>query len=127
MTLQDKEVQPERVEFPAEISTATMKIVLKNDGARVKGVTKAGATVVLFPEAALRSRLERFKLTVANAKGEFLICGIAPGSYSVVAFEQIEEGAYQDAGFLQQFAGSATKITVGPSTELTVEPPIIRK
>jgi hypothetical protein len=74
---------------------------------------------VLFPEAALRSRPERFKLAVANAAGEFLIRGIAPGAYSVLAFEQIEDGAYQDAGFLQQFVATATKITVAPSTEVT--------
>ena len=125
VTLLDKEVRADHVEFPAGLSTVTMKVAVKSDGGRVNGVTKPGATVVLFPEAALRSRPERFKLAVANAAGEFLIRGIAPGAYSVLAFEQIEDGAYQDAGFLQQFDATATKITVAPSTEVTASPALI--
>ena len=125
VTVQDKEVRLEHVEFPAGLSTVTMKVVLKGDGGRVKGVTKPGATVVLFPEAALRSRLDRFKSAVANARGEFLIGGIAPGKYSVLAFEQIEDGAYRDAGFLQQFDATATTITVAPSAEVTASPSVV--
>jgi hypothetical protein len=91
------------------------------------------AQVVLIPTT-LRHREDRYYAAHADPGGNFKITGIAPGSYIVFAFEDLDEGAYfamtYDDGigarwlprgrrlnFNEGQAGEPLKLTIIPATE----------
>jgi len=67
---------------------------------------------VFFPEAAFRSRLDLYKNAESNNKGAFLIRGLAPGNYTVLAFRHLESGAFQSSSFLQDFEDQGVRLAV---------------
>src|SRR4030095_9128639 len=57
--------------------------------------------VVLVPDFAYRQRDDLYKSAVTDSSGNFKIQGIAPGDYRVFAWEDIPDGAWQDADVLR--------------------------
>ena len=87
-----------------------LEITLSSNGGQVEGVVlnagdqpETGATVVLAPAEARRSQLRLYKDVTTDQYGRFVIKGIAPGGYKLFAWEEIEEGAYQNPDFLKKF------------------------
>ncbi len=76
-----------------------------------------GATVALVPT--LR-RLSRYKEVTADQFGEFHFDGIAPGEYRVFAWDHIEAGQYQDAGWLKQYEFKGQPVTAKPGSRETI-------
>jgi hypothetical protein len=77
------------------------------------GAAVADSRVVLVPVSAPRRPLFRFyKDALSDQDGEFSIEGVAPGDYSLLAFQTVEPGAWLNADFLSQFDSRSTKITV---------------
>jgi hypothetical protein len=99
--------------------TAKLELVVSPSGGQVEGVVTdakeqpaQAATVVLVPELARQSHLSLFKTASTDQNGHYSIQGIAPGDYTVYAFEDIPPGAFQDRDFLQSFEKSAQSLTV---------------
>jgi hypothetical protein len=99
--------------------TAKLDLVVSPAGGQVDGVVAddkqqpaKAATVVLIPDAARQSRLSLFKTVGTDQNGHYSIQGIAPGDYSLYAFEDLPSGAFQDPDFMKPYQKSAQTLTV---------------
>ncbi|MGC1474984.1 MAG: carboxypeptidase-like regulatory domain-containing protein, partial [Terriglobales bacterium] len=86
----------------------------------------ANATVVAVPEEKFRKLPDRFGNGLTDQHGRFIIRGLAPGSYMVYGWLDLEEGVYRDPDFLksQEANGTAVKVEEGSDqrVELKVSP-----
>ena len=85
---------------------------MKAAAAQVEGVVldakqqpAKGALVALIPDATRQSRISLFKTVRTDDNGRYSIQGIAPGDYSLYAFEDIDSGAYLDPDFIKPLGG----------------------
>src|ERR1700674_1653277 len=107
----------------AVVDAAVEKAVDK-EGDKVHPV--ANATVVAVPEEKYRKLPDRFEIESTDNHGRFTIRGIAPGSYTLYAWQDLEDGVYRDPDFLksQEANGTAVKVEEGShqQVELKVSP-----
>jgi protocatechuate 3,4-dioxygenase beta subunit len=86
----------------------------------------ANATVVAVPEEKYRRLPDRFGIGSTDQHGRFTIRGVAPGSYTLYAWQDLEDGVYRDPDFLksQEANGTAVKVQEGShqQIELKVSP-----
>jgi hypothetical protein len=71
----------------------------------------AHAIVVAVPDNN-RERTDLFKTTTSDAAGRFEIRGLAPGDYEFLAFEQLEEGAWQSAEAMRAEDGRGRRVRI---------------
>jgi hypothetical protein len=93
-----------------------LQITLSTAGAETEGTVRdddgkpvSGATVALVPDS---RRPSLFKETRTADDGGYSIKGIAPGDYEILAWEDIEPGAYEDPEFLKPFESKAEKLSL---------------
>ena len=106
-----------------------LEVVIGADGGRISGsVVNArqeplpNRIVVLAPDVRLRHRVDLYKSTATDSSGQFQIRGIAPGSYQLFAWEEVEPGAWQDPEFIRIYEGrgKAVQINEGGNENLQV-------
>ncbi|MFY9844066.1 MAG: carboxypeptidase regulatory-like domain-containing protein [Terriglobales bacterium] len=75
----------------------------------------ANATVVAVPEEKYRKLPDRFGVGSTDQGGRFTIRGLAPGGYTLYAWQDLEDGVWRDADFLksQEATGTAVKVEEG--------------
>jgi hypothetical protein len=114
----------------------TIEILLKTNGGNIAGVVvdskqdpKAGALVTLVPPDGRRQNPALYKTATSDAMGRFTIRGIAPGPYKIFAWENLQNGAYQNPDFLLKYEERGRVLNVLPATTanaqvnaITVEP-----
>ncbi len=78
-------------------------------GARVSGtifdekqVAAPGTHAVLVPGGKQRQRPSLYRTAVTDSAGRYDIRGVAPGSYSLFAWESLDSAAYREADFLSK-------------------------
>jgi len=98
---------------------AVLTLTISGDGATVEGIVSdenekpyTGATVVLVPEPARRHRQDLYKSVSSDQGGRFRLTAIAPGEYKLLAWDNVETGAWQDPDFLQSFEDKGTKLKI---------------
>jgi 5-hydroxyisourate hydrolase-like protein (transthyretin family) len=80
-----------------------LEIILSRDSGTVEGTTEAGATVILTP----------LNLpATADQNGRFEFKGVPPGDYRILAFDDIEPGAWLDADFWKGRETQGEPVTV---------------
>jgi hypothetical protein len=80
-----------------------LEIILSRDSGTVEGTTEAGATVILTP----------LNLpATADQNGRFEFKGLPPGDYRILAFDDIEPGAWLDADFWKGRETQGEPVTV---------------
>jgi hypothetical protein len=96
--------------------SGSLRVTLSLAGAQVDGVVQgaddkpvSGATVVLAPSSQTYSL---FKETWTGEDGSYSIKGIAPGEYGILAWDDIEPGAYQDPEVLKRYGGNAERLAL---------------
>jgi len=106
------------------IEGSVVEAAVEQEGDRVQSV--ANATVVAVPEEKFRKLPDRFGIGSTDQHGRFTIRGVAPGSYTLYAWQDLEEGVYRDPDFLksQEASGTAVKVEEGShqKIELKVSP-----
>jgi hypothetical protein len=81
------------------------------------------ATVVAVPEEKYRKLPDRFVTGSTDQHGHFTIRGMAPGSYTLYAWQDLEEGVYRDPDFLksQESNGQAVKVEEGSDQKMELK------
>ncbi len=109
-------------------SVSGLEVVLSPNGARIEGQVindhqepQGGATVVLVPDGPRRLLPATFKNTVSDQEGRFTVRGIAPGEYKVLAWDDIEPGAWLDPDLIKQVEGQGKAVSIGEGTKESVQ------
>ena len=106
-----------------------LAIVLGGDGGEFTGVVQNeklepvdSATVTLIPAGATRRTRSYFKTAITDGAGHFTIAGIAPGSYKVFAWDQVDSNAvFYDPEFLKPYEGAGQNIEIQTKGKHTAE------
>ena len=117
---------------------ATIELVVSTKGGTVEGVVVekekdvdedhpvANATVVAVPEEKFRKIPERFLVGATDQHGLFTIRGLAPGTYTLYAWQDLEDSVWRDPDFLksQEANGTAVRVSEGSTqkVELKISP-----
>jgi hypothetical protein len=108
---------------------ATLEVSVSTKGGTIEGsVTEkdkdgdtdhpvSNATVVAVPEEKYRKIPDRFISGSTDQHGHFVIRGLAPGSYTLHAWQDVEDGVWRDPDFLkpQEANGRSVKVEEGSS------------
>jgi hypothetical protein len=81
----------------------------------------AGARVALVPDVARRQRADLYQSTSSDDSGRFQFRGVAPGDYSLFAWEDIENGLWQDPEFIRRHETSGKPVRILENGRETVE------
>jgi hypothetical protein len=119
--------------FNAREAQSSMRIAINADGETVEGTVKgtgtqpaAGATVVLVPVSSRRQNPAMYKTAVTDEAGHFVLRGVAPGQYTVFAWEYVLTGAWQNADFIAKNESRGRPVTVVPQGHAVLELDLIR-
>src|SRR6185503_4555896 len=78
-----------------------LDLLLSPNVGTLEGATDAGAQVILIPSRN-RERTELFRSVTADSAGHFMIGNVAPGDYTLMAWEALEPFAFFDPSMIQQ-------------------------
>ncbi|MFN7925099.1 MAG: carboxypeptidase-like regulatory domain-containing protein [Bryobacteraceae bacterium] len=98
----------------------SVHVALRSHGARLSGVTRPGATVLLAPvDAAARPDL--FRTTVADQTGRFEFTAIAPAAYRVYAWRADDPNEWRDPDFRNKFRGASRNTTLAEGAHESID------
>ena len=112
---------------------AILELVVSSKGGSVEGsvVEKEkdvndehpvpNATVVAVPEEKYRKLPDHFKTGSTDQQGHFTIRSLAPGSYTLYAWQDLEDDVWYDADFLKSQEGNGTTLKVEEGSHQQVE------
>jgi protocatechuate 3,4-dioxygenase beta subunit len=83
----------------------------------------ANTMVVAVPEEKYRNLPDRFGIGSSDQHGRFTVRGLAPGNYTLYAWQDLEEGVWRDPDFLksQEANGTAVKVEEGSRQTLDLK------
>jgi protocatechuate 3,4-dioxygenase beta subunit len=88
-----------------------------------QGEPVADAVVVAAPEE--RSHSDRFLKTVSDQSGRFSLHGIAPGQYSLFAWDNVDGDAYYDPDFLKNYEQQAISLRIAEGEHKSLQLQVI--
>src|SRR5712692_4125580 len=112
---------------------ATLDLLVSAKGGTVEGVVVekekdvdnehavANATVVAVPEEKYRKLPDRFVTGSTDQHGSFTIRGLAPGSYTLYAWQDLDEPVWVDPDFLKSQEANGRAVKVEEGSHQTVE------
>jgi hypothetical protein len=117
---------PDSVQLSADTDT-NIAITLSRPGSVIEGTVTDGkgdkaaaAIVVLVPDAAT-SASHLYRTIETDQNGAFMISGVAPGSYRLLAWTEIDENAYRNAEFMKKIEGGGSPLTVTAGAKAAVD------
>jgi len=107
-----------------EVNSATdLEIVISKKGATIEGTVVddkgnpvSAATVVDVPDSGRRLRLDLYQQETTDERGHFSLRGLNPGSYTVLAFEDLDDSP-QDPKFLTSYGSKGEKVAADEGTD----------
>ncbi len=112
--------------------TNPLEIVLASDSGTVSGrvidqnrEAVPSVTAVLIPDPARRSRMDLYRSSATDTGGRFRFQGIAPGEYKLFAWEDVVDGAWFDAEFLQNWENVGIAVRIGSGNNDPAEVKVI--
>ena len=103
---------------PLEIVIGTNPGELDGSVSNATQAAAAGVTVVVLPD--VRGRIDLFKTTTTDPAGRFHIDRIPPGDYKAFAWEDVNDGAWQDPEFMSANENLGAPIRIAEGTIGTV-------
>jgi len=112
---------------------ATLDLIVSSKGGVVEGAvveeekdvdedhTVANATVVAVPEEKYRKLPGRYGVGNTDQRGQFTLRGLAPGNYTLYAWQDLENGVWRDPDFLRSQAANGTMVKVEEGSNQSVE------
>jgi hypothetical protein len=111
------DVTNDLIRIDSASSIGTLDVVIGLNGASVEGrVMNAEksivehATVVLLPQAEPPFRADRYRTMTTEKSGQFQFRGLPPGDYRLLAWEDIDSGAWFNPAFVATFEKSAVPV-----------------
>lgn len=108
-------------------SRRPLEIVLSTAGARIDGsvadennLPSAGAVVTLVPEGDHRKQFRLYMTTTTDQYGQFVLRGIAPGTYKLFSWREVEDNGWEDPEFLAPFESQGTRVTAEESGHIAI-------
>jgi protocatechuate 3,4-dioxygenase beta subunit len=96
-----------------------LEILIGTDAGSLEGrvmndrqIGSPNVKVALVPEQELRGRLDLYRNTTTDLTGSFQLTGIAPGNYTLYAWEEVEDGAWMDPTFVRYDEGRGQPVRV---------------
>jgi hypothetical protein len=77
------------------------------------------AQVALIPDQ--RDRHDLYKFVITDANGQFMFPSVAPGSYKVFAWENVEQFSWFDPAVLAPYEGHGMPVTESSSVTLDLK------
>jgi len=105
---------------PVVVVIGTNPGVVEGRVATTQGTAAPSVWVALIPDGNLRFRVVH-KAASTDAEGRFEIPNVPPGDYRVIAWDIVEEGVWQDLGFMRQFEDAGAPVRVAEGTRSAVE------
>jgi hypothetical protein len=109
-----------------------LEIVIGTDAGRLSGVvldarreTLPNRTVVLVPDARVRHRPDLYRNVTTDSAGRFTMPGIAPGTYQLFAWEDVQAGAWRDSEIRRPYDGRGKSIQVTEGSDENVQVTVI--
>jgi protocatechuate 3,4-dioxygenase beta subunit len=103
-----------------------LEVVLSSASARIEGAVtdendlpSAGAVVVLVPEGDRRKQFRLYKDTTTDQYGQFILRGVAPRTYKLFSWKEVETNAWEDPDYLAPFESQGTKVTAEENGRVT--------
>jgi hypothetical protein len=96
-----------------------LDLLLSPNVGTLDGMTEAGAQVVLIPMRN-RDRTELFRSVTADTTGHFTIPNVAPGDYTLAAWESIEPFSFFDPNLIRQAESQGKPVRIEDSANPTV-------
>jgi hypothetical protein len=97
---------------------ASLDVVVSAKGATIegnvvdsKGAPAAYSMLAVVPSSGERARPDSYQQASTDERGHFVVQGMNPGSYVVLAFEEMQESVKQP-DFLKKYAGKGEKVEV---------------
>jgi protocatechuate 3,4-dioxygenase beta subunit len=84
-----------------------------------KGQPVAHATVVDVPSTDHRARPDFYQQDATDERGHFSLRGLNPGTYTVLAFEELQED-FRQPEFLKSYGGRGEKVELGEGSRTAV-------
>ena len=105
-----------------------MEIVLATPGSILEGTVRNAdsdklpdAVVVLVPDPPYRQTSLRYRSVITDRNGRFEIHGIAPGSYKLFAWSELEGFAYRNSEFMKEFENRGTPVEINKGSRLSAD------
>jgi hypothetical protein len=108
----------------AELVVSAKGATMEGNVVDSKGQPVAYGTVAVVPDVEHRARPDSYQRETTDEHGHFIARGLNPGSYVVLAFEELQEDIRQ-AEFLKTYAGKGEKAESREGTRKSVTPKII--
>jgi len=124
-----RDVRESGVDLTAGGMSVTLHVVLSANGGSIEGSVENGgsAKVTLIPSDPQRAR-SLAKAAVAGADGHFSFQAVAPGSYRLLAWEDVDvSAAMYDAEFRKPFEGKGQTVEVAEKQKTTAQLILIPK
>ena len=84
------------------------------------GSVVANAMVVAVPSPSHRDQADRYRTALSDQQGHFQITGLRPDRYTVLAWDDVESGAWCDPDLLKNYEAAGTNADVREGERQTV-------